>query len=70
MGLITKLFGTTSEREVKKLRSLVDQIEALEPSAQALSDEALRAKTAEFKARLPSALWTRATTQSATAPKP
>ena len=52
MGLITKLFGTTSEREVKKLRSLVDQIEALEPSAQALSDEALRAKTAEFKARL------------------
>ena len=49
MGLITKLFGTTSEREVKKLRSIVDKIEALEPSVKALSDEALRAKTAEFR---------------------
>ena len=52
MGLITKLFGSTSEREVKKLRPLVDKIEALEPSVKALSDEALRAKTAEFKDRL------------------
>ena len=51
MGLITKLFGTTSEREVKKLRPVVDQIEALEPAVQALSDEALRAKTAEFRER-------------------
>ncbi|MBR3077425.1 MAG: preprotein translocase subunit SecA, partial [Oscillospiraceae bacterium] len=49
MGLITKLFGTTSEREVKKLRPIVDQIEALEPAYKALSDEALRAKTAEFR---------------------
>ena len=52
MGLITKLFGTTSEREVKKLRPLIDRIEALEPEMQALSDEALRNKTEEFKARL------------------
>ncbi len=52
MGLIKKLFGTTSEREVKKLRPLVDRIEALEKDMKALSDEALRAKTEEFKARL------------------
>ena len=51
MGLITKLFGTTSEREVKKLKGLVDQIEALEPEMKALSDEALRGKTAEYKGR-------------------
>ena len=52
MGLITKLFGTSSEREVKKLRPIVDKIEALEPSMQALSDEALRGKTAELRTRL------------------
>ncbi|MBQ1411006.1 MAG: preprotein translocase subunit SecA, partial [Oscillospiraceae bacterium] len=52
MGLITKLFGTTSEREVKKLTPLVDKIEALEPEMKALPDEALRAKTDEFKQRL------------------
>ena len=52
MGLITKLFGTTSEREVKKLRPIVDKIEALEPTYKALDDEALRAKTEEFKNRL------------------
>ena len=52
MGLITKLFGTTSEREVKRLKPLVDQIEALEETFKQLSDEALREKTDEFKARL------------------
>ena len=52
MGLITKLFGSTSEREVKKLRPIVDKIEALEPQMHQLSDEALRGKTDEFKARL------------------
>ena len=52
MGLIKKLFGTTSEREVKKLRPLVDQIEALENDMKALSDEALRGKTEEFQTRL------------------
>ena len=51
MGLIKKLFGTTSEREVKKLRPVVDRIEAMEPEFHALSDEALRNKTSEFKAR-------------------
>ena len=52
MGLITKLFGTTSEREVKKLRSTVDRIEGLEPKYKEMSDDALRGMTEEFKARL------------------
>ena len=52
MGLITKLFGSTSEREVKKLTPLVDKIEALEPQMKALSDDALRDQTAKFKERL------------------
>ena len=52
MGLITKLFGTTSEREVKKLRPTVDKIEALEPEMKRLSDDELRGKTAEFRQRL------------------
>ena len=52
MGLITKIFGTTSEREVKKLRPLVDKIEALNEPYKALTDEELRGKTAEFKQRL------------------
>ena len=51
MGLITKLFGSTSEREVKKLRPIVDKIEALGPTFEKLPDEALRAKTAEFRSR-------------------
>ena len=52
MGLIEKIFGTHSEREIKRLIPIVDQIEALEPEYEKLSDEALRAKTAEFKNRL------------------
>ena len=52
MGLLTKLFGTRSEREVKSLTATVDKIEALEPEYQALTDQQLRAKTDEFKARL------------------
>ena len=52
MGLIRKLFGTTSEREVKRLKPIVDKIEALSGACEALSDEALRGKTQEFKARL------------------
>ncbi|MBQ7736894.1 MAG: preprotein translocase subunit SecA [Oscillospiraceae bacterium] len=51
MGIFDKFFGTRSEREVKKLLPLVDRIEALESEYAALSDEALRAKTGEFKAR-------------------
>ena len=52
MGLITKLFGTYSDREPKQIYPIVDKIEALEPEYQALSDEQLTAKTPEFKARL------------------
>ena len=51
MGLITKIFGTRSEREVKKLLPTVDRIEALGKNVAALSDEQLREKTAEFKRR-------------------
>ena len=52
MGLFDKLMGTHSERELKKVYPLVDKIEALGPEMAQLSDEALRAKTDEFKARL------------------
>ncbi|MCQ2418409.1 MAG: preprotein translocase subunit SecA [Clostridia bacterium] len=51
MGLIQKIFGTSSEREVKKLRPLLDKIDALADEYKALSDEALKAKTQEFKDR-------------------
>ena len=50
--LLAKVFGTQNERELKAIRPLVEQINALEPSIQALSDEQLRAKTAEFRARV------------------
>lgn len=52
MGLLTKIFGTHSEREIKRITPIVDRIEALEPEYSKLSDEALRAKTIEFKNRL------------------
>ena len=52
MGLITKIFGTRSQRELKKIQPLVDKILALEEEYKALSEEQLKGKTAEFKARL------------------
>ena len=52
MGLFTKLFGTRSQRELKKIQPLVDRILSLEEEYRGLSDEALRGKTAEFKERL------------------
>ena len=52
MGLFTKIFGTRSQRELKKIQPLVDQILALEDTYKALSEEDLKAKTAEFKKRL------------------
>ena len=52
MGLITKLFGTYSERELKQIYPIVERIEALEPDFQAMSDAQLAAKTPEFKSRL------------------
>src|SRR4051794_2958118 len=50
--ILAKVVGTQNDRELKKLRPLVAQINALEPSVQPLSDDALRGKTAEFKQRL------------------
>ena len=52
MGLFTKMFGTRSEREVKKLAPTVDKVMALEEPYKKLSDEELKAKTQEFKTRL------------------
>lgn len=52
MGFITKIFGTHSEREIKLITPLADQIEALEPTMVNLSDTELRNKTTEFKNRL------------------
>jgi preprotein translocase subunit SecA len=50
--LLAQVFGTENDRELKKLRPLVAQINALESSIQPLSDDALRGKTAEFRTRL------------------
>ena len=52
MGLFDKLFGTRSQREIKKLQPTLDKVLALEESYKALSEEELRGKTGEFKARL------------------
>ena len=52
MGLFSKVIGTHSEREVKRVIPIVDKIESLEPEMEKLSDEELRGKTAEFKKRL------------------
>ncbi len=48
---LTKIFGTKHDRDMKKLRPLIDKINGLEPSMQALTDEQLQAKTLEFKER-------------------
>ncbi len=52
MSIIEKLFGTHSDKEIKRITPLVDKIEALDEQMQALSDSELRAKTDEFKKRL------------------
>ncbi|GAA0757635.1 preprotein translocase subunit SecA [Clostridium sartagoforme] len=52
MGFLEKVFGSYSEREVKKLQKIADKIEALDEEMQKLSDEELRVKTDEFKERL------------------
>ncbi len=51
-ALARRLFGTANDRYVNSLRPLVDQINELEPELEKLSDEELRARTAEFKQRL------------------
>ena len=52
MNIVQKIFGTHSERELKRIEPLVKQIEDLRDSMQALSDEELKGKTKEFKKRL------------------
>ena len=52
MGLFDKIFGTYSDRELKDIRPIVDQVIALEEQYKAMSDEELKAKTPEFKERL------------------
>ena len=52
MGIVEKIFGSHSDKELKRIYPLVDKIEALDSSMAALSDEELQAKTTEFKERL------------------
>ena len=52
MGLIQKIFGTYSQRELKSIYPIADKIEALEEEYRGLTDEQLQAKTPEFKQRL------------------
>ncbi len=51
-SVIAKVFGTSNERAVKRIQPIVAQINALEPTIQALSDDQLRSKTAEFRQRI------------------
>ena len=52
MNILEKIFGRYSEKELKRIKPIVDKIEALEPDMQKLTDSGLRAKTQEFKDRL------------------
>ena len=52
MGLLEKIFGNYSEKEIKKIKPIVNKIESLAPQYETLSDEELRGKTQEFRDRL------------------
>ncbi len=52
MGFLEKIFGNYSDKEIKRITPIVDKIEKLEPSMEALTDDELRAKTEEFKERV------------------
>ena len=52
MSIFSKIFGTHSQHEVKRIIPIVDKIEALAPEFEKLTDDELKAKTPEFKARL------------------
>ena len=52
MNIVNKLFGTHSERELKRIESIVDKIESLRPAMLQLTDEQLKDKTKEYKKRL------------------
>ncbi|MEE8218861.1 MAG: preprotein translocase subunit SecA, partial [Vicinamibacteria bacterium] len=50
--ILTKVIGTKNDRELKRIRPIVEQIGGLEPAIQALTDEQLAARTVEFRERL------------------
>jgi preprotein translocase subunit SecA len=52
LGLVKKIFGDTNEREIRRMMKTVEEINAFEPAMEALSEEQLREKTTEFRARL------------------
>ena len=52
MGIMNKVFGTHSERELKRINPIVEKIESYRPSMMELPDEQLKGKTKEFKKRL------------------
>ena len=52
MSIISKIFGTHSQHEVKRIIPIVNKIEALAPEFEKLTDDELKAKTPEFKERL------------------
>mgnify|MGYP006264072481 CR=1 FL=1 len=52
ISTVKKIFGTRNDRELKRMRKVVSRINALEEAMQALEDNALRAKTDEFRSRL------------------
>lgn len=52
MSVVQKIFGTHSEREIRRISGQVDKIEELRPTMMEMSDEQLRDKTKEFKKRL------------------
>ena len=66
--LLGKVFGTRNEREIKRLQPRVAAINALEPEMQKLSDEQLRAKTDEFRARIQERMATMADAPETAAP--
>ena len=52
LGIAKKIFGTENDRTLKKIRPIVEKINALEPKFEAMTDDALRAQTAKFRERL------------------
>ncbi|MFQ5673617.1 MAG: preprotein translocase subunit SecA [Nitrospinales bacterium] len=52
LGFLSKIFGTKNDREIKRIQAYVDRINPLESQMKALSDDALKAKTAEFKEKI------------------
>lgn len=52
MGIFTKIFGTHSQHELKRITPIIDKIEALAPDYEKMTDEELKAKTPEFRERL------------------